>query len=288
MSTPKHVFWESSQKTLEKTGYRIIQKLGTGNYSKVYLIKKSNDTEFACKIIKKKFAGTDFIEKFLPREINIIAIINHPNIVRVYKILESEDTIYMIMDYCRNGDLLEYIKDQGCITEEKAKYHFKQIVDAVSYLHELDIAHRDLKCENIFLMCNNQIKLGDFGFARFCTDSFGRKVLSETFCGSAAYAAPEILKGIAYNPKMYDIWALGCILYIMITATMPFNDTNLKSMVQAQLNRSIFTVTLLWPEHSLQLKNLLISLLEPDLDQRLTIKEVKQHRWLEKENSILK
>lgn len=112
----------------------------------------------------------------------------------MYKILESENVIYMLMDYCRHGDLLEYIKDYGCFSEDKAKYYFKQIVSAVSYLHALDIAHRDLKCENVFLMWNNQIKLGDFGFARTCTDSLGRKAMSDTFCGSAAYAAPEILK----------------------------------------------------------------------------------------------
>lgn len=102
--------------------------------------------------------------------------------------------IYMLMDYCRHGDLLEYIKEYGSFSEDKAKYYFKQIVSAVSYLHALDIAHRDLKCENVFLMWNNHVKLGDFGFARTCTDSLGRKAMSDTFCGSAAYAAPEILK----------------------------------------------------------------------------------------------
>lgn len=98
------------------------------------------------------------------------------------------------MDYCRHGDLLEYIKYFGGFPEGKAKLYFMQIVEAVNYLHDFDIAHRDLKCENIFLMANNRVKLGDFGFARTCTDQLGRKVFSDTFCGSAAYAAPEILK----------------------------------------------------------------------------------------------
>lgn len=98
------------------------------------------------------------------------------------------------MDYCRHGDLLEYIKYFGCFPEGKAKHYFMQIVEAVNYLHDIDIAHRDLKCENIFLLANNRVKLGDFGFARTCTDRLGKKVFSDTFCGSAAYAAPEILK----------------------------------------------------------------------------------------------
>ncbi|KAF7276446.1 hypothetical protein GWI33_010316, partial [Rhynchophorus ferrugineus] len=169
----------------------------------------------------------------------------------------------------------------GSFLEEKAKHYFKQLTDAVCYLHELDIAHRDLKCENVFLMWNNQIKLGDFGFARSCVDCSGKKVLSDTFCGSAAYAAPEILKGISYDPKMYDMWALGCILYIMITASMPFDDTDVRKMIKTQLNGSIFTSLFLWTEHSMALKQLLNSLLEPDLNRRITIKGVKSHQWFQ-------
>lgn len=119
------------------------------------------------------------------------------------------------MDYCRNGDLLEYIKNHGPLCEDKAKRYFRyrtmyyiklprdvqqnlfcfrQLTSAVQYLHALEIAHRDLKCENIFLTINNSIKLGDFGFARHCIDDLGECILSDTFCGSAAYAAPEILQ----------------------------------------------------------------------------------------------
>ncbi|XP_050305408.1 testis-specific serine/threonine-protein kinase 3-like [Anthonomus grandis grandis] len=272
---------EPNVKALSTIGYRLGKTIGRGTYSKVCIALNEKGEKFACKIIKKKYAGSDFINKFLPREIKIISTIKHPNIVQVYKILESDDVVYILMDYCKHGDLLEYIKAYGFFPEEKSKFYFRQIVDAVHYLHDRDIAHRDLKCENVFMMWNNQLKLGDFGFARSCTDRFGRKVLSDTFCGSAAYAAPEILKGIAYDPKMYDMWALGCILYIMITASMPFDDTNIKKLIRAQLNRSIFAITLLWPEHSSMLKKLINSLLEPDLDKRLTIKQLRKHPWFE-------
>lgn len=115
--------------------------------------------------------------------------------------METQQVIYMFMDYCCNGDLLEYIKEYGCFPEEKAKHYFRQLVEAVAYLHDLDIAHRDIKCENIFLMANKQVKLGDFGFARMCTDDYGKRILSDTFCGSAAYAAPEILKVNTLNDE---------------------------------------------------------------------------------------
>ncbi|XP_066152075.1 testis-specific serine/threonine-protein kinase 1-like isoform X3 [Euwallacea fornicatus] len=228
----------AKHKVLGKVGYNIVKILGKGAYSKVCLIVNETGKKYACKIIKKKLAGLDFIEKFVYREVEINNMIKHSNIVKVHTILESKDAIYMIMDYCRHGDLLEYIKNFGCFPEENAKNYFKQIVEAVCYLHDHDIAHRDLKCENIFLMWNNQVKLGDFGFSRSCSDGFGQKALSDTFCGSLAYAPPEILKGISYDPKMYDVWSLGCVLYIMITASMPFNDANVRKMIKFQMKKS--------------------------------------------------
>ncbi|XP_066152074.1 testis-specific serine/threonine-protein kinase 2-like isoform X2 [Euwallacea fornicatus] len=231
----------AKHKVLGKVGYNIVKILGKGAYSKVCLIVNETGKKYACKIIKKKLAGLDFIEKFVYREVEINNMIKHSNIVKVHTILESKDAIYMIMDYCRHGDLLEYIKNFGCFPEENAKNYFKQIVEAVCYLHDHDIAHRDLKCENIFLMWNNQVKLGDFGFSRSCSDGFGQKALSDTFCGSLAYAPPEILK----------------------------------------MKKSVSTITLLWPKHSDRLKNLINSLLEPDLDKRITIKFVKIHSWFE-------
>lgn len=119
----------------------------------------------------------------------------------------------MLMDYCRNGDLLEYIRCNGPMPEDEAKCYFRQvtsfalqyyinftfeyrqIVSALEYLHNMNIAHRDMKCENVFITANNMVKLGDFGFARSTLDeTTGKKVFSDTFCGSAAYAAPEILQ----------------------------------------------------------------------------------------------
>ncbi|GFY40287.1 hypothetical protein TNIN_311601 [Trichonephila inaurata madagascariensis] len=113
------------------------------------------------------------------------------------------------------------------------------MVNALKYLHGLNIAHRDLKCENIMIDDNHNIKLIDFGFCRSTVDAFGRRKLSETFCGSTAYAAPEVLQGLAYNPMMYDVWSLGCVLYIMTTGMMPFDDSHIRKMVTNQLKRHI-------------------------------------------------
>ncbi|KAK9744882.1 Protein kinase domain [Popillia japonica] len=273
---------------LQKMGYTIEKSIGEGTYSKVCLATMSlrfGNEKVACKIINKKCAGQDFIKKFLPRELKIIRYTTHPNIITVHDIIEINSTIYIFMDYCRNGDLLEYIKNHGPLCEDKAKRYFRQLTSAVQYLHALEIAHRDLKCENIFLTINNSIKLGDFGFARHCIDDLGECILSDTFCGSAAYAAPEILQGISYNPKMYDMWSLGCILYIMLTASMPFDDTNIKRMLKSQLNRSLCIAAFkYWKKNCHHLKSLLAYLLEPNVMQRATIDEVVNCSWL-KESS---
>ncbi|KAJ8985298.1 hypothetical protein NQ317_007085 [Molorchus minor] len=276
------LFQRITSKLFQSMGYQIGKTIGKGTYSKVCTAIVADGQKLACKIINKKYAGQDFIERFLPRELRIITAIKHPNIVTVYKILEANQVIYMFMDFCENGDLLEYIRLHGSFAEEKAKIIFRQIVSAVYYLHNLDISHRDLKCENVLLMANNHVKLADFGFARYCRNELGEYMLSDTFCGSAAYAAPEILQGVFYDPKMYDVWALGCILYVMVTASMPFDDTNITRMVKDQLSQNISSVTTLWTENSVKMKKLLNQLLEPDISKRLKIKEVVSSPWLER------
>ncbi|PRD20438.1 UNVERIFIED_CONTAM: Tssk1b, partial [Trichonephila clavipes] len=122
------------------------------------------------------------------------------------------------------------------LSEPESRYFFRQIVSAINYLHNLEIAHRDVKCENIMLTMDAEIKLIDFGF---CKRSGHSDRLSNTFCGSTAYAAPEVLQGVPYDPFMYDIWSLGCVLYVMVTGNMPFDESNVMKMVEDQLNKAI-------------------------------------------------
>ncbi|PRD35182.1 UNVERIFIED_CONTAM: Testis-specific serine/threonine-protein kinase 1 [Trichonephila clavipes] len=191
------------------------------------------DKEVAVKVITRDKLSHEFSTKFLPREIEILSKIHHENIV----------------------------KARGHLAEKETRHFFGQMVNALKYLHGLNIAHRDLKCENIMIDDNHNIKLIDFGFCRSTgarirrilryfkyysktvislpVDAFGRRKLSETFCGSTAYAAPEVLQGLAYNPMMYDVWSLGCVLYIMTTGMMPFDDSHIRKMVTNQLKRHI-------------------------------------------------
>lgn len=271
-------------KCLKRLGYTIGQKIGQGAYSKVCIALFTRGDvrkKIACKIINKKRARSELMTKFLPREISIMSIIDHPNIVNVVNIMEINNTLYMFMDYCKNGDLLEYLRTHGELSQRRTKYFFTQIVDAVQYLHNGNIAHRDLKCENIFLTHNYTVKLGDFGFARRSCDDEQRSILSSTYCGSAAYAAPEVLQGIPYDPRMLDVWSLGCILFIMLFASMPFDDSNITKMLKSQREKSAcFNVCSVWSS-SPSLCDLFKNLLEPDVAKRYNIAEIASSKWLQ-------
>ncbi|KAK5645017.1 hypothetical protein RI129_006317 [Pyrocoelia pectoralis] len=273
-------------KCLKQLGYIIGKKIGEGAYSKVCVALFTHNgvrTKIACKIINKKNVHSDLMKKFLPREISIISMIDHPNIINILNILEINKVVYMFMEHCKNGDLLEYIRTHGELSERRTKHFFRQTVDAVQYLHNQNIAHRDLKCENIFLTQNNTVKLGDFGFARkSIDDNTGKKLLSNTYCGSAAYAAPEVLQGIPYDPKMYDVWSTGCILFIMLFASMPYDDSNVRQMLKNQREKSAcLTVRCTFDDVSPSLIDLFNNILEPDASKRYTITEIASSKWLQ-------
>ncbi|ELK25175.1 PREDICTED: testis-specific serine/threonine-protein kinase 1 [Myotis davidii] len=267
---------------LKRRGYILGINLGEGSYAKV----KSAYSErlkfnVAVKIIDRKRAPTDFLEKFLPREIEILIMLNHRSIVKTYEIFEtSEGKVYIIMELGVQGDLLDFIKSRGALREDDARKKFHQLSLAIKYCHNLDIVHRDLKCENLLLDKDFNIKLSDFGFSKRCLrDESGLLILSKTFCGSAAYAAPEVLQGIPYQPKVYDIWSLGVILYIMVCGSMPYDDSNIKKMLRIQKEHRINFPR---SKHlTNECKDLIYRMLQPDVHRRLHIEEILSHSWVQ-------
>ncbi|XP_060699868.1 testis-specific serine/threonine-protein kinase 1-like [Hemiscyllium ocellatum] len=266
---------------LKKRGYTLGVNLGEGSYAKVKSAYSDRlKTNVAVKIIDRRKAPADFLEKFLPRELEILALLNHRYIVKTFEIFETSDgKVYIIMELGVQGDLLEFIKTRGALPEEVSRKMFRQLALAVKHCHELGVVHRDLKCENLLLDKDFNIKLSDFGFAKRCsTDDQGRPLLSKTFCGSAAYAAPEVLQGIPYQPKVYDVWSLGVILFIMVCGSMPYDDSNIKRMLRIQKEHRVdFPRSKVVPADC---KELIYRMLHPDTSKRLTIEEVLEHPWL--------
>lgn len=190
--------FDSAAALLAQYGYGLGEQLGKGSYAIVRgATSKKHKRRVAIKIISKKKAPEDYLTKFLPREIQVLKRLRHSNCISLLEAIETNTRIYLIMNLAENGDLLEYIRERGPMADDDARRYFKHMITGVEYFHSLGIVHRDLKCENLLLDINYNVVVSDFGFARgqLVNPETGKRRLSQTFCGSYAYAPPEILRG---------------------------------------------------------------------------------------------
>uniref|UniRef100_A0AAQ6AJV4 MAP/microtubule affinity-regulating kinase 3 n=1 Tax=Amphiprion ocellaris TaxID=80972 RepID=A0AAQ6AJV4_AMPOC len=206
--------------------YRLLKTIGKGNFAKVKLARHIlTGREVAIKIIDKTQLNPTSLQKLF-REVRIMKTLNHPNIVQLFEVIETEKTLYLIMEYASGGEVFDYLVAHGRMKEKEARAKFRQIVSAVHYCHQKNIVHRDLKAENLLLDADSNIKIADFGFSNEFTE--GSKL--DTFCGSPPYAAPELFQGKKYDGPEVDIWSLGVILYTLVSGSLPFDGQNLKEL----------------------------------------------------------
>jgi 5'-AMP-activated protein kinase, catalytic alpha subunit len=154
--------------------------------------------------------------------------VRHPHVVQLYEMIENNDYLYLIMEYCSGGELFQHIVKNRRLKEEEAAKMYQQIISGIEYIHKLGIVHRDLKPENLLLDHNNCIKIVDFGLSNLYKQ--GERL--KTACGSPCYAAPEMIKGERYLGLGADIWSSGVILYAMVCGYLPFEDQNTKKLYQ--------------------------------------------------------
>ncbi|KAM9707330.1 MAP/microtubule affinity-regulating kinase 3a isoform 22-T22 [Menidia menidia] len=206
--------------------YRLLKTIGKGNFAKVKLARHiPTGREVAIKIIDKTQLNPNSLQKLF-REVRIMKILNHPNIVKLFEVIETERTLYLVMEYASGGEVFDYLVAHGRMKEKEARAKFRQIVSAVQYCHQKHIVHRDLKAENLLLDADMNIKIADFGFSNEFT--MGNKL--DTFCGSPPYAAPELFQGKKYDGPEVDVWSLGVILYTLVSGSLPFDGQNLKEL----------------------------------------------------------
>lgn len=206
--------------------YRLLKTVGKGNFAKVKLAKHiPTGKEVAIKIIDKTQLNPGSLQKLF-REVRIMKTLDHPNIVKLFQVIETEKTLYLVMEYASGGEVFDYLVLHGRMKEKEARAKFRQIVSAVQYCHQKKIIHRDLKAENLLLDSEMNIKIADFGFSNEFIP--GNKL--DTFCGSPPYAAPELFQGKKYDGPEVDVWSLGVILYTLVSGSLPFDGSTLREL----------------------------------------------------------
>ena len=186
----------SKSKYIQIKNYILKEDIGEGNFGKVKLgVSKTTNEEYAIKIINKDQIKIKMKNKIF-RENEVITKFNHINVIFVFEIIEDPENYYIIMEYCKRGELFDYIVDHERLTEDEAAIFFYQLINGVEYIHSKGIAHRDLKPENLLLTKDKTLKIIDFGLSHEFT---GNNDLLKTKCGSPSYASPEILSGKPYD-----------------------------------------------------------------------------------------
>ncbi|RMC13287.1 hypothetical protein DUI87_10822 [Hirundo rustica rustica] len=238
-----------------------------------------NFENVAIKVIDKRKAKQDYyVLKNMKREPWIHQMIKHPNTVRLYETLETDNSYYMVMEMCLGGDHLDRICDKKRLVEEEVRRYTRQILSAVEHLHCEGIVLRDLKIENFLLDENNNIKIIDFGLSNTVRFEGLSQELLHTQCGSPAYAAPELLAHKKYGPKV-DVWSIGVSMFAMLTGTLPFTvePFNIKQLHQKMLIGEISPIP---SDISPGAVHFMQSLLEPDPAKRPGVKEAIKDKWL--------
>lgn len=251
--------------------YEMDKNIGEGNFAKVRLARHSiTGQQVAIKIIDKNKLDKATSKKLF-REVRIMRLLSHKNIVKLYEVIDTPDELYLIMEYVSGGEIFDYLVAHGRMKEKDARRHFRQIVGAVAYCHNLHIIHRDLKAENLLLDEHMNVKIADFGFSNQFLP--GQKL--NTWCGSPPYAAPELFQGKEYSGPEVDVWSLGVVLYVFVCGSLPFDGSNLAKL-RARVIAGKFQIPFyMSPDCEKFIKKMLVI----DPAKRITVDQMLQEKW---------
>ena len=282
--------------------YKYGRLIGQGAFGKVNLgLNILTGRIVAIKSFNKKTLSKNNNEKKILYETNLMKQLNHPNITKILELFETEDYIFIIMEYINGGNLFSFIKKRRKLSEKTAKFLFKQIIEGIKYIHSKNIVHRDIKLENILIDLKNNIKICDFGIGKILKKK-KEKVFEQ--CGTPMYMAPEIYlctseKG--YDPFPVDLWSSGIALYIMLSGTIPFlfneenennNNNSFTNDNENKKNQNILKYNIInnQPKEikdiSKEANDLIMGLLNKNPKKRYTINDVLNHPWLKSDENV--
>ncbi|XP_061117934.1 serine/threonine-protein kinase NIM1-like [Conger conger] len=252
--------------------YKVRGEIGRGSFSRVKLgLHALTADKVAIKVLDKTRLDQHTL-RLLSQEVDSMERLHHPNVIRLYEVLETPSRLHLVMEYASGGDLFTKISTAGKLSDSNSKIVFRQILSAVNHMHEKDIIHRDLKAENVFYTCGGCVKVGDFGFSAVC----GRDQTLSTFCGSAPYAAPELFQEQGYEGRPVDVWALGVLLFFITTAAMPFRAHTVPLLKQCILGGA-YAVP---PGVPAPCQRLIRAILRPNPAHRPTPDQMSGCEWL--------
>ncbi|OIV98419.1 hypothetical protein TanjilG_16746 [Lupinus angustifolius] len=268
---------------MEKRGSVLMQKyefgrlLGQGNFAKVYHARdlKTGDNVAIKVFDKEKVLKVGLVDQ-TKREISIMKLVKHPNVLQLYEVLATKTKIYFIIEYAKGGELFNKVA-KGRIHEDIARKYVQQLISAVDYCHSKGVYHRDLKPENLLLDENGVLKVADFGLSALVESHHQESMLS-TVCGTPAYVAPEVISRRGYDGAKSDLWSCGVILYVLLSGHLPFYDLNLMALYK-KIGKAKYKCPN-W--FSFESRRLIAKILDPNPHTRISTTKVMESSWFKK------
>eukprot|EP00741_Cyanophora_paradoxa_P000098 tig00000057_g94.t1 len=254
--------------------YKLGDRLGSGAFAVVYTCTRKNDGAlFACKVMEKTHLNQDIVA----REVSIMQAVEHPNLVRLCDFFENETKIWIVVEWCRGGELFDKLCKRGSLSEKEVKGIAVQILNGLACLHSKSFVHRDLKPENVLFYSgepDSEVKISDFGLADKLTAD-GLRLM----CGTPEFIAPEVIKGDPYRQGV-DMWSFGVMLYVLLCGFPPFSAEKVDALYD-KISAGVYDFPApYWSDITPMAKDLIGRLLQVNPSERYTVHEALQHPWI--------
>lgn len=280
MSTPASDPAAAPRRTIHSVGPFVLGKtLGEGTTGKVKVaFHKETGFKVAVKIIRKDLLmSKPAVRVKVQREVVVMKLLNHHNVMKLYDVYETSKNLFLIMELVEGGELFDYIVKRRTISRSETRRIFREIIAGVDYMHAHGVAHRDLKPENIMLDHQKHVKIVDMGMSAVMREG----ELLATSCGSPHYASPQVVSGEKYDGREADIWSCGVILFALMTSNLPFDDDNIRVLLQ-KVRRGVFKMPSFLAD---DVRDLISRMIVVDPHKRITMPGIKAHPWFTGANS---
>jgi serine/threonine protein kinase len=259
--------------------YSYVRTIGTGSMSVVCLVREGrSDRLYAAKCVSRSILDREERLECFERELRLLQFLRHPGIIHLYDVVYEKDLIILVMEYCSNGDLFDFVFNRPALPIPMIRSFLYQILKAVEFLHARVYAHRDLKPENIFIDSEFKLKVGDLGLAR---GKGPRSHLMSTICGTMNYSSPEVFMQNRYDGQKLDIWSIGIIAYVLASNCLPWKAKNMPELSNEITTEEIHFPTV-FPSH---LATIIRSCTRFEPTERPTVAQILEMQWIRDEKA---